>query len=58
MARTWNKLMIGDKSLSTYYYPKAIQMTDRLVLCFCHLGSDDVYARWIRVSNSRRFDLK
>ncbi|HPG70114.1 MAG TPA: GDSL-type esterase/lipase family protein [Candidatus Hydrogenedentes bacterium] len=41
--KTWNTLMVGDRPLGTYYYPKAIQMADGRILCIGHLGSDDVY---------------
>ncbi len=41
--KTWNKLMVDGKPLSTYYYPRAIQLAGGLILCAGHLGSDDVY---------------
>jgi hypothetical protein len=43
MGKTWNKLTANGDALSTYYYPKAIQMDDGKILCVGHFGSDDVY---------------
>ena len=43
MGKTWNTLVADGKAISTYYYPKAIQMADGKILCVGHFGSDDVY---------------
>lgn len=43
MGKTWHVLMVDDKPLGVFYYPKAIQMDDGRILCVGHLGSDDVY---------------
>jgi len=43
MGKTWNTLLAAGKAISTYYYPKAIQLADGKILCVGHFGSDDVY---------------
>lgn len=58
MGKTWNKLTVGDSPLSTYYYPKAIQMHDGLIICVGHLGSDDVYGTVDQCIKQQTFRLK
>ncbi len=56
--KTWNKLMAGGKPLGTYYYPKAIQLSDGRILCIGHVGSDDVYGTVDQCIRQQTFHLK
>ncbi|MCX5771953.1 MAG: sialidase family protein [Candidatus Hydrogenedentes bacterium] len=58
VGKTWNKLMVGGKPLGAYYYPKAIQLADGLILCVGHLGSDDAYGTVDQCIKQQTFRLK
>ncbi len=58
MGKTWNVLMAGDTPLGVYYYPKAIQLEDGLILCIGHCGGDDVYGTVDQSIKQQTFRLK
>jgi hypothetical protein len=41
--QTWHSLMLGDESLHTFYYPKAVQTEDGTIVVVGHLGNDNAY---------------
>lgn len=58
LGKTWHILMVGDTPLGTYYYPKALQTTDGLILCIGHFGGDDVYGTVDQSIKQQVFRLK
>jgi hypothetical protein len=56
--KSWHPLLADGKSVSSYYYPKAVQLADGKILCVGHLGSDDVYGTVDQCVKQQTFRLK